>query len=139
MDRRAFLKTMAASAALAGGGCSGPPQEKILPYVQMPEMLVPGQPLFYASSFVRRGLAHGVLVESNMGRPTKVEGNPQHPASLGATDVFAQASILQLWDPDRSQAVYAAKCDLQLGGVRSASAGAARRAGTPTAAPACAS
>ena len=109
MDRRAFLKTMAASAALAGAGCSGPPQEKILPYVQMPEMLVPGRPLFYASSFMRRGLAHGVLVESNMGRPTKVEGNPQHPASLGATDVFAQASILQLWDPDRSQAVYSGK------------------------------
>jgi len=103
--RRRFLKLMAASAALAGAGCSGPPAEQILPYVRMPESLVPGQPLFYASSFVRRGLAHGVLVESNMGRPTKVEGNPDHPASRGATDVFAQASVLQLWDPDRSQAV----------------------------------
>jgi molybdopterin-containing oxidoreductase family iron-sulfur binding subunit len=104
--RRAALKLMAASAALASAGCKGPPQEQILPYVQMPEELVPGQPLFYASSLVRRGLAHGVLIESNMGRPTKVEGNPLHPASLGATDVFMQASILQLWDPDRSQAVW---------------------------------
>jgi Fe-S-cluster-containing dehydrogenase component len=103
--RRRLLKLMAASAALAGAGCSGPPAEPIVPYVRMPESLVPGQPLFYATSFVRRGLAHGVLVESNMGRPTKVEGNPDHPASRGATDVFAQASVLQLWDPDRSQAV----------------------------------
>lgn len=105
LARRAALRVMAASAALAAAGCKGPPQEQILPYVQMPEQLVPGQPLFFATAFVRRGLAHGVLVESNEGRPTKVEGNRLHPASLGATDVFAQASILQLWDPDRSQAV----------------------------------
>lgn len=104
--RRSALRWMAASAALAAAGCKGPPQEQIVPYVQMPEELVPGVPLFYASAFVRRGLAHGVLVESNDGRPTKVEGNALHPASLGATDVFAQASILQLWDPDRSQAVH---------------------------------
>ncbi|HTH45839.1 MAG TPA: 4Fe-4S dicluster domain-containing protein, partial [Oxalicibacterium sp.] len=107
-ERRRFLKLMAASMALAGAGCSGPPQEKIVPYVDMPERLVPGVPLFYASSFVNGGYAQGVLVESNMGRPTKVEGNPQHPASLGATDVFAQASILQLWDPDRAKTVYRA-------------------------------
>jgi Fe-S-cluster-containing dehydrogenase component len=104
--RRRFLKLMAASTALASASCSGPPQEIIVPYVQMPEQLVPGQPLFYASSFIRRGYAYGVLIESNMGRPTKIEGNPRHPASLGSTDVFAQASILQLWDPDRSQTVY---------------------------------
>ncbi|HEU4375400.1 MAG TPA: 4Fe-4S dicluster domain-containing protein [Telluria sp.] len=103
--RRRFLKLMAASAALAGAGCSGPPAEAIVPYVRMPEQGVPGQPLFYASAWVRRGFAHGVLVETNMGRPTKVEGNPEHPVSAGATDVFAQASILQLWDPDRSQTV----------------------------------
>src|SRR6185312_2533381 len=107
IDRRAFLKLMAASAALAGAGCSGPPQEKIVPYVQMPELMTPGLPLYYASAFVRRGIAQGVLIESNMGRPTKIEGNPRHSASLGATDVFAQASVLQLWDPDRSQAAYA--------------------------------
>ena len=104
--RRRFLKLMAASAALAGAGCSGPPAEPIVPYVTMPEQGVPGLPMFYATAFVRRGLAHGVLVESNMGRPTKVEGNPDHPVGAGATDVFAQASILQLWDPDRSQAVF---------------------------------
>ena len=104
--RRRFLKLMAASAALAGAGCSGPPAEPIVPYATMPEQGVPGLPLFYATAFVRRGLAHGVLVESNMGRPTKVEGNPDHPVGAGATDVFAQASILQLWDPDRSQAVF---------------------------------
>ncbi len=91
--------------ALAGAGCSGPPQEVIVPYVRMPEELVPGKPLFYATAFVHRGLAQGVLVECDMGRPVKVEGNPHHPASLGATSVFAQASVLQLWDPDRSQAV----------------------------------
>ncbi|WP_167759839.1 4Fe-4S dicluster domain-containing protein [Massilia horti] len=105
-SRRTALRLMAASAALAAGGCKGPPQTEILPYVAMPEQLVPGQPLFYASTFVRRGLAHGVLVESNMGRPTKVEGNPLHPATLGASDVFMQASILQMWDPDRSQTVW---------------------------------
>jgi molybdopterin-containing oxidoreductase family iron-sulfur binding subunit len=104
--RRRFLKLMAASAALAGAGCSGPPAEPIVPYATMPEQGVPGLPMFYATAFVRNGLAHGVLVESNMGRPTKVEGNPDHPVSAGATDVFAQASILQLWDPDRSQAVF---------------------------------
>lgn len=103
--RRRFLKLMAASAALAGAGCSGPPAEKIVPYVRMPEQGVPGTPLFYATAFLRRGYAHGVLVETNMGRPTKVEGNPEHPVGAGATDVFAQASVLQLWDPDRSQAV----------------------------------
>ncbi|MGJ7915335.1 4Fe-4S dicluster domain-containing protein [Massilia sp. LXY-6] len=104
-SRRRFLKLMAASAALAGAGCSGPPPEAIVPYVRMPEQDVPGLPLFYASAFVRRGFAHGVLVETNMGRPTKVEGNPEHPVSAGTTDVFTQASILQMWDPDRSQTV----------------------------------
>jgi molybdopterin-containing oxidoreductase family iron-sulfur binding subunit len=105
LARRRFLKLMAASAALAGAGCSGPPAETIVPYVRMPEQGVPGQPLFYASAWVRRGYAHGVVVETNMGRPTKVEGNPEHPVSAGSTDVFAQASVLQLWDPDRSQTV----------------------------------
>jgi molybdopterin-containing oxidoreductase family iron-sulfur binding subunit len=103
--RRRFLKLMAASTALANAACSGPPSETIVPYVRMPEGDVPGRPLFYASAFVRRGYAHGVLVETNTGRPTKVEGNPEHPVAQGATDVFAQASILQLWDPDRSQTV----------------------------------
>ncbi|MES2264374.1 MAG: 4Fe-4S dicluster domain-containing protein [Pseudomonadota bacterium] len=104
-DRRRFLQLLAASAALSGAGCSGPPAEAIVPYVDMPENVVPGAPVFYATAFVRRGFAHGVLVEIHLGRPTKVEGNPGHPVSGGATDVFAQASVLQLWDPERSQAV----------------------------------
>jgi MoCo/4Fe-4S cofactor protein with predicted Tat translocation signal len=105
-DRRQMLRLMGASLALAGlTACTRQPLEKIVPYVRAPEDLVPGKPLFFATAHLRDGYATGVLAESHMGRPTKIEGNPQHPASLGATDVFAQASILQLWDPDRSQAV----------------------------------
>ena len=105
VSRRAFLKIMAASLALAGlAGCS-PPGEQIKPYVRQPEQITPGKPLFYATALTLNGFARGVLAESNMGRPTKIEGNPDHPASLGATDIFAQAAILTLYDPDRSQAV----------------------------------
>jgi Fe-S-cluster-containing dehydrogenase component len=106
VDRREFLKLMSASLALAGlAGCTREPQEKILPYVNAPQGQVAGEPRFYATANVVGGFATGVLVESTMGRPTKVEGNPLHPASLGGTDVFAQASVLDLWDPDRSQTV----------------------------------
>jgi MoCo/4Fe-4S cofactor protein with predicted Tat translocation signal len=106
ISRRKFLKLMGASLALAGlSGCGSQPAEKIVPYVEAPEEIVPGKPLFYASALQTGGFARGVLVESHMGRPTKIEGNPRHPASLGATDVFAQASVLTLYDPDRSQAV----------------------------------
>ncbi|MGP1613537.1 MAG: 4Fe-4S dicluster domain-containing protein [Pollutimonas bauzanensis] len=103
--RRRFLKTMAVSAALAGAGCGNETPEAIVPYVDMPEGTVPGEPVFYATTLLRGGYGMGVLVETNMGRPIKVEGNPAHPASLGATDVFSQAAILQLWDPDRSRTV----------------------------------
>ncbi|HEY6924327.1 MAG TPA: hypothetical protein VI653_12720, partial [Steroidobacteraceae bacterium] len=106
LDRRDFLQTMAASLALAGlTGCSHPPQEQIVPYVHAPLGQIDGLPRFFATALTRNGYAHGVLVENHMGRPTKVEGNPHHPASLGGTDIFAQAAVLQLWDPDRSQAV----------------------------------
>jgi MoCo/4Fe-4S cofactor protein with predicted Tat translocation signal len=109
LARRDFLKFMGASLALAGlAGCSAaaaPTDEKIVPYVHQPEELIPGKPLFYATAVPLAGYGLGVLVESHEGRPTKVEGNPQHPASLGATDVFAQASVLTLYDPDRSQVV----------------------------------
>jgi molybdopterin-containing oxidoreductase family iron-sulfur binding subunit len=105
-DRRQFLKLMSASLALAGlTGCSREPQEAILPYTYAPRGQVAGEPRFYASAHAVGGYAMGVLVESNMGRPTKIEGNPLHPASLGSTDVYAQASVLELWDPDRAQAV----------------------------------
>ncbi|MBV8853423.1 MAG: TAT-variant-translocated molybdopterin oxidoreductase, partial [Sinobacteraceae bacterium] len=105
-ERREFLKILGASMALAGiGACSHPPQQQIVPYVHSPLSQVDGLPRFFATALLRDGYAHGVLVENHMGRPTKIEGNPQHPASLGATDIFAQAAVLQLWDPDRSQAV----------------------------------
>ena len=106
LDRRQFLQTLSASLALSGlGACSRPPQGEIVPYVEAPVGQVDGLPRFFASTLTRDGYAHGVLVETNMGRPTKIEGNPQHPASLGSTDIFAQAAALQLWDPDRSQTV----------------------------------
>jgi molybdopterin-containing oxidoreductase family iron-sulfur binding subunit len=107
VDRRTFLKLMGASLALAGlsSACTRQPTERIFPYTRAPEEIVPGRPLFYATAMAFGGFAYGVLVESHMGRPTKIEGNPQHPASLGATDVFAQAAILTLYDPDRSQVV----------------------------------
>jgi molybdopterin-containing oxidoreductase family iron-sulfur binding subunit len=102
--RRTFLKLMGASLALAGvTACTKQPAEKIVPYVKQPEELIPGKPLFYATSMPLGGVAIGLLVESHEGRPTKVEGNPLHPGSRGATDVFAQAAILGLYDPDRSQ------------------------------------
>ena len=104
VSRRIFLKIMGASLSLAGlSACVKPPDEKIIPYVRQPEIMVPGNPLSFATAFTMGGYATGVLVTSNMGRPTKIEGNPDHPFSLGATDVFAQASLLTLYDPDRSQ------------------------------------
>ena len=106
ISRRKFLTLMGASVALAGlNGCGEPPAEKIVPYVDAPEGIVPGKPLYFATAMPLNGYGLGLLVENHMGRPTKVEGNPDHPASLGATDIFAQASILDLYDPDRSQTV----------------------------------
>jgi MoCo/4Fe-4S cofactor protein with predicted Tat translocation signal len=103
VSRRQFLRLMAASLALGGlTGCTAPPTESIIPYVRQPEEIVPGKPLFFATAMTINGFAKGLLVESHMGRPTKVEGNPSHPASVGAADAFAQASILTLYDPDRA-------------------------------------
>ena len=102
--RRQFLKLMSASLALAGvGACTKQPPEAIVPYVRQPEDIVPGRPLFFASAIPLAGYAQPVLVESHMGRPTKIEGNPDHPASLGATDAITQAAVLGLYDPDRAQ------------------------------------
>ena len=104
--RREFLKLMSASLALAGvSACTKQPAEKIIPYVRQPENLVPGRPLFFATAIPFNGVAAPVLVESHEGHPTKVEGNPQHPASLGSTDTFTQAAILSLYDPDRAKTV----------------------------------
>jgi len=106
LDRRGFLKLLGASLALAGlAACSRPPQTEIVPFVHGQPGETGGLPRFFATTLTRHGYGQGMLVENNSGRPTKIEGNPQHPASLGATDIFAQASVLQLWDPDRSQAV----------------------------------
>jgi Fe-S-cluster-containing dehydrogenase component/anaerobic selenocysteine-containing dehydrogenase len=106
VTRRQFMTVMGASLALAGSsGCNmREPNEQIIPYVHKPEQEIPGKPLFFATAMPLAGSAIGLLVESHDGRPTKVEGNPQHPASRGATDAFAQASVLTLYDPDRSKA-----------------------------------
>jgi molybdopterin-containing oxidoreductase family iron-sulfur binding subunit len=106
VERRTFLKLMGASLALAGlSGCVIQPPEKIIPYVRQPEEETPGRGLWFATAFSLGGIATPVLVRSNEGRPTKIDGNPDHPSSNGstATDIFAQASILTLYDPDRSQ------------------------------------
>src|SRR5438270_7815824 len=103
VSRRSFLKLAGASMALAGlAGCTRQPLEQILPYVRQPEELIPGKPIFYATAMPLHGHALPLLVETHEFRPTKVEGNPQHAASMGATDLFAQASILDLYDPDCS-------------------------------------
>ncbi len=106
VGRRGFLKTMGASLALAGlGACTRQPREAILPYARDPEDMIPGRPEYFATSIPLMGAGLGVLVESHMGRPTKIEGNPDHPSSLGAADAIAQAAVLDLYDPDRSQVV----------------------------------
>jgi len=86
ITRRRFLELMSASLALAGAAACAPPRDQIVPYVRPPEEVVPGKPLYFATAHLMGGYAQGTLVESNMGRPTKVEGNPKHPDSMGATD-----------------------------------------------------
>ncbi len=104
-SRREFLKLMGASLLLAAmPGCS-PPREKIVPYVKMPEEIIPGKPLYYATGMPFNRHTTGLLVESHMGRPTKIDGNPEHADSLGATSLFHQAAVLGLYDPDRSKVV----------------------------------
>src|ERR1700729_2639567 len=106
VSRRGFLKVMGASLGLAGmTGCVRLPLEPIVPYVRQPEEMIPARPMFYATASTLGGYASPLLVESHLGRPTKIEGNDRHPASLGGTDIFAQASILGMYDPDRSQNV----------------------------------
>ncbi|MBX3288728.1 MAG: TAT-variant-translocated molybdopterin oxidoreductase [Acidobacteria bacterium] len=106
LNRRNFIKVMGASLALAGlSGCVIQPSEKIVPYVNPVEGLLPGKPLFYATSMVMNGIATGVLAKSFDGRPIKLEGNPEHPGSLGGSCIYSQASLLDMYDPDRSQVV----------------------------------
>ncbi|GJD66672.1 4Fe-4S dicluster domain-containing protein [Methylobacterium frigidaeris] len=103
LHRREALQLLGASIALAAGGCSRP-DEEILPYVRQPEQLLPGVPARYATALPLAGFARGVHAIAVDGRPIKIEGNPLHPGSRGATDVFLEAAILDLYDPDRSRA-----------------------------------
>ncbi len=105
--RRDFLKLMGAALTMAGlTGCAPrQPRETIVPFVIPPEALVPGKPLFYATAILWGGYAVGVLAENHMGRPTKLEGNPLHPASLGGTNALVQGALLNLYDPDRAQVI----------------------------------
>lgn len=106
LSRRDFLRLAGASLALAGlGGCTKQPIEKIVPYVKQPEEIVPGKALIFASSAIFNGYAQGILVTSREGRPIKIEGNPDHPASRGATSIWGQADLLDLYDPDRAKAI----------------------------------
>ncbi|MBY0460621.1 MAG: TAT-variant-translocated molybdopterin oxidoreductase, partial [Gemmataceae bacterium] len=105
-SRRRFLTIMGASLALAtGAGCNLRPasQRQIYPYTTQPDEITPGLPLYFATAMPFAGYGQGVLVRSNEGRPTKVEGNPDHPSSLGGATVHGLASVLDLYDPDRSR------------------------------------
>ncbi|MFL5258058.1 MAG: 4Fe-4S dicluster domain-containing protein [Rhodopila sp.] len=103
-SRRRVLQIMAASLALAG--CKdGMPEAHLIPAVQAPPEVVPGLPNYYSTANVVSGDAIGIVVTHQMGRPIKIEGNPNHPASLGATDPFAQAALLDFYDPDRASAL----------------------------------
>ncbi len=104
-SRRRFLQVMGASMALAGLTACRRPVERIMPFARQPEELIPGVPLYYATAMPFRGSVYPLVVKSSDGRPTKVEGNSQHPATSGSTNVFAQASLLDLYDPDRSRTV----------------------------------
>jgi len=105
VSRRSFLRVMGASIALAGFAACRRPVQKILPYTKMPEDVVPGDPLYYASAMPFQDALAGIVVENHEGRPGKVEGNEMHPGSHGNTSIFGQASILNMYDPDRSRSV----------------------------------
>ncbi|MDQ3130244.1 MAG: TAT-variant-translocated molybdopterin oxidoreductase, partial [Acidobacteriota bacterium] len=106
LSRRNFIKVMGASLAFAGlSGCVIQPAEKIVPYVRQNELMIPGKSLYFATAMTMGGVANGLLGESYEGRPIKIEGNPEHPGTLGSTDVWSQASLLGMYDPDRSQQV----------------------------------
>jgi molybdopterin-containing oxidoreductase family iron-sulfur binding subunit len=105
IGRRSLLKAMAASLALAGlSGCDWRPDDDALPYVNTPDNVAPGRPKWYATAALLNGYALPALGKTYTGRPVKLEGNPDHPASEGASDAFLQAALLGLYDPGRSQA-----------------------------------
>src|SRR3954465_13811462 len=104
-SRRNFLKLMGASMALAGVGLTScrRPEAHLVPFTKSAEWTIPGKSLYYATAMPRRSGAIPLVVTTQDGRPTKVDGNPLHPASGGAADAFAQASVLDLYDPTRSK------------------------------------
>ena len=105
ISRRDMIMLLGASVSLAGiAGCRRPVEE-IVPFVTAPEEIVPGIPRYYATTMPFRRSAYGLVVESHEGRPTKVEGNPAHPSTVGSSSSLVQASVLNLYDPDRSQSV----------------------------------
>jgi MoCo/4Fe-4S cofactor protein with predicted Tat translocation signal len=106
VSRRGFLKVMGASLALAGlSGCTKQPDETIYPYVKAPEDLVLGRPVYFATAFPFPTGAVPLLVKSDAYRPIKVDGNPEHPYNRGGSDAITQATLLDLYDPDRSQRI----------------------------------
>ncbi len=106
-SRRDFLKLMGVALVMTGlAGCTPrQPDEKIVPYVSAPEQIIPGKPLFYATALQVGGYAVGVLAENHLGRPTKVEGNPLHPASVGGTNALVQGALYNLYDPERARVI----------------------------------
>ncbi|MDZ7690113.1 MAG: TAT-variant-translocated molybdopterin oxidoreductase [Balneolaceae bacterium] len=105
VSRRSFLRVMGASIALAGFASCRRPVQKILPYSNQPEEVIPGEPLYYASAMPFQDALTGIVIENHEGRPTKIEGNEMHPASMGSSSIFNQGSILNMYDPDRSRFV----------------------------------
>jgi molybdopterin-containing oxidoreductase family iron-sulfur binding subunit len=106
VSRRGFLKFMGASVALAGlAGCTKQPDEPIYPYIKQPEDLILGKPNYFATAFPFVTGAVPLLVKSDQYRPIKIDGNPEHPYNQGSSDPFTQATLLDLYDPDRSQHV----------------------------------
>jgi len=103
VSRRSFLRVMGASIALAGFASCRKPVQKILPYSQQPEDVVIGNPNYYATSMPFQDAVTGLIVENNEGRPSKLEGNTDHPSSRGKTNIYHQAGILGMYDPDRSR------------------------------------
>ncbi|MBI4041766.1 MAG: 4Fe-4S dicluster domain-containing protein [Deltaproteobacteria bacterium] len=102
LSRRSFMKLLGASMALMSASCRRPLQ-KIIPYVKQPKAIVPGKAVYYASTFAINNQAQGILVKTIEGRPVKIEGNPDHPRSQGASSAFAQASLYELYDPQRKR------------------------------------
>jgi molybdopterin-containing oxidoreductase family iron-sulfur binding subunit len=106
VSRRGFLKFMGASAALAGlAGCTKQPDEPIYPYIKAPEDLILGKPMYFATAHPFVTGAVPLLVKTDQFRPIKIDGNPEHPYNQGGSDPFTQATLLDLYDPDRSQHV----------------------------------